>query len=735
MGDQEDDLQEQDDLHGAAVDDPNVPPPWAQAMFAQMAQGIGQAIGNAMQQHAQNAPNNAAPNNAAPNNAAPGHGNLANDLAAALAANPPPRPDPDPAYFPALPKIESLPDSVKFNASAPMAGSARAVAYRQVRSQLQQHLELWAVQASAQAEAAAAKFPIRGANQILDDDAERRTFCARVSEIVREMPDTMITATLTTAGFCPVRTNFPSQANGNFPALETVWNTFLVRVIDQLEEALFAHLRTVFVSNPEVSELLMSLQFVYHDKTANGHPNDWDGAVDIPPPTAKGTRALTLLNSRFAPPNPFEGLEAIIALTDFEANPTPDASYNLDHHKTLKLHVDQCYFDHATKSVDATRLDAHTKVARLFRSAQANPAIYDQLTLKLASRDPAISDPVQVEAIIRALSLRAGTAPAKPVDTMLAQVCTVCSSCIPEHANALAAPRPVLCTNCGATGKVIKAHPWYECPSPCRMDNCLAPPGRHEPACFRYPLLQRRKEQAPPTPTPSASGPPQRSKQPSDRRQDGRQRPPGRRAQQHRARLAEAYVACEGDIARIAAEQTKHLDQPETVAFLEKKLERVQLAADRIQAQMTEPVPDSSSDSGACSTTPAHGSLPCPVPPAPRPPEPEPAPYGPPRKCAHAMCPSQADPTLPWGSLCTECHPYGAWRDSCPACVEESVAPLAASPPTEAAPTDIPPSKMSGITCSRAIRYLPRDPYPSHAYHVCNLHSLSHGRCGVPSSR
>ena len=114
-------------------------------MFATMAQGmansIGQAIGQAMNQHAGPA--------RAPNNAAPGHGNLANDFAAALAANPPPRPDPDPAYFPALPKIESLPDSVKFNASAPMAGSARAVAYRQVRSQLQQHLELWAVQASA----------------------------------------------------------------------------------------------------------------------------------------------------------------------------------------------------------------------------------------------------------------------------------------------------------------------------------------------------------------------------------------------------------------------------------------------------------------------------------------------------------------------------------------------------------------------------------------------------------
>jgi hypothetical protein len=207
-----------------------------------------------------------------------------------------------------------------------MAGSARAVAYRQVWSQLQQHLELWAVQASAQAEAAAVKFPIRGVNKILDDDAERRIFCARVSEMVREMPDIMFTATLTPAGFCPVRTMFPSQVISNRPALETVWNTFLVRVIDQLEEALFAHLRTVFVSNPEVSELLMSLQFVYHDTTANGQHNDWDGSIVIPPPTAKGTRALTLINARFAPPNPFEGLEAIIALTDFEANPTPDAS-------------------------------------------------------------------------------------------------------------------------------------------------------------------------------------------------------------------------------------------------------------------------------------------------------------------------------------------------------------------------------------------------------------------------
>ena len=206
------------------------------------------------------------------------------------------------------------------------------------------------MQASAQAEAAAVKFPIRGANQILDDDGERRIFCTRVSEMVREMPGMMFTATLTPAGFYPVKTMFPSLSNGNFPALETVWNTFLVRVIDQLEEALFAHLRALFVSNPEVFELLTSLQFVYHDQTANGHPNDWDGAVDIPPPTAKGTRALTLINARFAPPNPFEGLEAIIALTDFEANPTPDASYNLDHHKTLKLHVDQCYFNHATSS-------------------------------------------------------------------------------------------------------------------------------------------------------------------------------------------------------------------------------------------------------------------------------------------------------------------------------------------------------------------------------------------------
>ena len=74
MGDQEED---QDDLHGAAVDDPNVPPPWAQAMLAQMATGmansIGQAIGNAMHQQAQQGGSHAG----AGAHAAPGHGNLA----------------------------------------------------------------------------------------------------------------------------------------------------------------------------------------------------------------------------------------------------------------------------------------------------------------------------------------------------------------------------------------------------------------------------------------------------------------------------------------------------------------------------------------------------------------------------------------------------------------------------------------------------------------------------------
>ena len=68
---------------------------------------------------------------------------------------------------------------------------------------------------------------------------------------------------------------------------------------------------------------------------------------------------------------------------------------------------------------------------------------------------------------------------------------------------------------------------------------------------------------------------------------------------------------------------------------------------------------------------------PCPVPPAPRPqPEPAPAPaHNRPRKCGHTLCPSAPDDTIRFGRLCTVCAPYGGWVDSCPGCVEESLAP------------------------------------------------------------
>ena len=116
------------------------------------------------------------------------------------------------------------------------------------------------------------------------------------------------------------------------------------------------------------------------------------------------------------------------------------------------------------------------------------------------------------------------------------------------------------------------------------MDNCQQPPGQHLPVCFRYPLLQRRQQQAsrqqppPQPPTPEYRAPPAA---------DGNKKPfrgPSRRATKQRARMAESLAACEGDAARISAEQCAPGIEPERVDFLEKKLERVNLAAANIAA-------------------------------------------------------------------------------------------------------------------------------------------------------